>query len=280
MRSRRARRAPSPRRGRRARAVERRCAIVITVRPRASTDERVLDRRLRLRVERRRRLVEHDHRRVDERDARDRDELALAGREAHAARAHVGREPSGSASKRSSAPIARSASRTSSSSPPGARAARCPRSTRRRGAPPAGRRRCASAARRASRRAGRRRRSETVPCCGSYARTSSFASVDLPAPVAPTSARCSPGSTVSETSTTAGGAAAVGERHRLGARARRVAGSAPVPPTTVDRLGEQRRRSSRARRAPTGTRCTSRRAARPGRRARSGRARTRRSSRR
>ena len=57
--------------------------------------QRLLDRRLGLRVERRRRFVEHDHRRVDERDARDRDELALARRETDAARADVGREPVG-----------------------------------------------------------------------------------------------------------------------------------------------------------------------------------------
>ena len=98
------------------------------------------------------------------------------------------------------------------------RAARCRRSTPRTGGPPAGRRRCASAVRRASRRAGRCRRARPCPRCGSYARTSSFASVDLPAPVAPTRARCSPGAIVERDVDDRRRAVAVGERDAVRAQ--------------------------------------------------------------
>ena len=155
--------------------------------------QRVLDRRLRLRVERRRRLVEHDHHgSTSATRAIETSWRSPAERRTPRERTSVA-SPSGSASSRDSAPIARSASRTSSSLASGRPSRTLSAIDPENSGPPAGRRRCASATRRASRRAGRLPPSETDPCCGSYARTSSFASVDLPAPVAPTSARCSPG---------------------------------------------------------------------------------------
>ena len=59
-----------------------------------------------------------------------------------------------------------------------------------------------------------------------------MASVDLPAPVAPTRARCSPGATVSETPATAGGLSPY-PKVTASARNSPLAGSEPVPPTTV-----------------------------------------------
>ena len=75
------------------------------------------------------------------------------------------------------------------------------------------------------RRAGRRRRRSPGPSTGSYMRAISLASVDLPAPVGPTSASRSPGAIVSDTSRSTGRAAGVGERRR--------------PSTTISPLGGQ-----------------------------------------
>ena len=55
----------------------------------------------------------------------------------------------------------------------------------------------------------------TAPDCGSKARWSSASAVDLPAPVAPTSAMVSPGKAVKVRSATAGALAVVGERDVL-----------------------------------------------------------------